>query len=289
MEELMATFYNQATLSYNGNTTTSNITTGEIIEILSAAKTAVTDTYRAGGRITYIVSIVNTGDNDFTDLTVTDNLGAYTYNNTMLTPLDYVEGSIKYYMDGVLQAAPVITSTSPLTITGISVPANGNTILVYETNTNEFAPLDNASVITNTAAITGANLPAPITAVDTVEPENNAFLTISKSLTPSTVTENGQLTYTFVIQNSGNTEAGAVDNVVLTDTFLPVLKDITVTFNDVTWVEGTNYTYNATTGLFTTIGGQITVPAATYTRDATTGALIVNPGVSTLTVTGTIK
>ncbi len=26
----MATFYNQATLSYNGNTTTSNITTGEL-------------------------------------------------------------------------------------------------------------------------------------------------------------------------------------------------------------------------------------------------------------------
>ena len=57
----MATFYNQATLSYNGNTTTSNITTGEIVEILSAAKTAVTDTYRANGRITYIVSIVNSG------------------------------------------------------------------------------------------------------------------------------------------------------------------------------------------------------------------------------------
>lgn len=285
----MATFYNQATLSYNGNTTTSNITTGEIIEILSATKTAVTDTYRTGGRITYIVSIVNAGDDDFTDLTVTDNLGAYTYNNTRLTPLDYVDGSIKYYLDGVLQAAPVITSTSPLTITGISVPADGNTILVYETDTNEFAPLDNEAVITNTATITGADLPAPITAVETVRAENNAFLTISKSLTPSTVTENGQLTYTFIIQNSGNTEAGADDNVVLTDTFLPVLRDITVTFNDVTWVEGTNYTYNEATGLFTTIGGQITVPAATYTRDATTGALIVNPGVSTLTVTGTIK
>lgn len=70
----MATFYNQATLSYNGNTTTSNITTGEIVEILTAAKTAVTDTYRANGRITYIVSIVNSGAEDFTGLTVTDNL-----------------------------------------------------------------------------------------------------------------------------------------------------------------------------------------------------------------------
>ena len=284
----MATFYNQATLSYNGNTTTSNITTGEIVEILTAAKTAVTDTYRANGRITYIVSIVNSDDEDFTGLTVTDNLGAYAYNTTTLRPLEYVDGSIKYFVNGVLSASPVITATSPLTITGITVPANGNAILVYEADVNEFAPLDTDAVITNTATITGADLTAPITAVETVRAENNAFLTISKSLTPSTVAENGQLTYTFIIQNSGNTEAGADDNVVLTDTFIPILKNITVTFNGTTWVEGVNYTYNETTGEFATIGGQITVPAAAFTRDTTTGALIVNPGVSTLTVTGTI-
>ena len=35
----MATFTNQATLSYSGGTTTSNITTGELVEILSATKT----------------------------------------------------------------------------------------------------------------------------------------------------------------------------------------------------------------------------------------------------------
>ena len=284
----MATFYNQATLSYNGNTTTSNITTGEIVEILTAAKTAVTDTYRANGRITYIVSIVNSGAEDFTGLTVTDNLGAYTYNTVTLRPLDYVEGSVKYFVNGVLSASPVITATSPITITGITVPANGSAILVYEADVNEFAPLDTDAVITNTATITGAGLTSPITAVETVRAENNAFLTISKSLTPSTVTENGQLTYTFIIQNSGNTEAGADDNVVLTDTFIPILKNITVTFNGTTWVEGVNYTYNETTGEFASIGGQITVPAAAFTRDTTTSALIVNPGVSTLTVTGTI-
>lgn len=243
----MATFYNQATLSYNGNTTTSNITTGEIVEILTAAKTAVTDTYRANGRITYIVSIVNSGAEDFTGLTVTDNLGAYTYNTVTLRPLEYVEGLVKYFVNGVLSASPVITATSPLTITGITVPANGSAILVYEADVNEFAPLDTDAVITNTATITGAGLTSPITAVETVRAENNAFLTISKSLTPSTVTENGT-----------------------------------------TWVEGVNYTYNETTGEFASIGGQITVPAAAFTRDTTTSALIVNPGVSTLTVTGTI-
>ena len=57
----MAIFTNQATLSYNNTTTTSNIVTGEIIEVLSAAKNAVDDEYRFGDTVTYVVSIVNTG------------------------------------------------------------------------------------------------------------------------------------------------------------------------------------------------------------------------------------
>ena len=48
----MAIFYNQATLSYNGGTVNSNITSGEIIEVLSATKTAVTDVYSDGSDIT---------------------------------------------------------------------------------------------------------------------------------------------------------------------------------------------------------------------------------------------
>ena len=45
---------------------------------------------------------------------------------------------------------------------------------------------------------------------------------------------------------------------------------------------------NETTGVFTTILGEVTVPAATYTQDPVTGAWITSPGVSTLIVTGTI-
>ena len=85
---------------------------------------------------------------------------------------------------------------------------------------------------------------------------------------------------------SGPTPALACVPRVLDRVIIP--KNITVTFNGTTWVEGVNYTYNETTGEFASIGGQITVPAAAFTRDTTTGALIVNPGVSTLTVTGTI-
>ena len=43
----MATFYNQATLSYNGNLASSNITAGEILENLFVTKTPVNSNYSA--------------------------------------------------------------------------------------------------------------------------------------------------------------------------------------------------------------------------------------------------
>lgn len=52
----MAIFSNQATLTYNGNTTNSNIAYGEILDVLSAAKTAVEGTYAPGAPVTPGVS-----------------------------------------------------------------------------------------------------------------------------------------------------------------------------------------------------------------------------------------
>lgn len=283
----MATFFNQATLSYNGNTTTSNITTGELIEVLSATKTAVSDTYEADDRITYVISIVNTGNIPYTNLTISDDLGRYTLNTEELTPLTYVTDSIKYFTNGTLQAAPAITAGPPLLINGITVPANGNATIVYEAITNNFAPLDTTAAINNTATITGPTLGTPITAVETITASNQADLTISKSISPSTVTENSQVTYTFIIQNTGNIPATINDNVIVTDAFAPILSDLAVSFEGNTWTEGIDYTYGAT-GTFASLPGRITVPAATYTQNPVTGEWAVNPGVSTLTITGTI-
>ena len=100
--------------------------------------------------------------------------------------------------------------------------------------------------------------------------------------------DNERVTYTFVIQNSGNQPVVATDNAAITDTFDPRLTALTVTFDGTAWVQGVQYNYNETTGLFATVPGQITVPAATYTQDPVTGAYTVNPGIATLVVTGTI-
>ncbi len=283
----MASFTNFATLSYNGGTTNSNIVTGEILEALTAVKTAVSANYSAGDRITYALSLVNTGTAAITDYTVTDNLGGYTVGANTVYPLAYNAGTVRYYINGVLQTAPTVTAGPPLTVTGLTVPAGGSAVLIYETTATPVAPLATGSSITNTATITGGGLTTPITAQATVETANSADLSISKALSPTTVTENGQITYTFVISNTGNTEATATGNVVVTDTFSPILRNIAVTYNGTAWTEGTNYTYNAATGVFTTLAGQITVPAASFTQN-TDGTFTVTPGTATLVITGTV-
>lgn len=283
----MATFTNQATLTYNGNVITSNIATGEIVEVLSATKTAVLDTYSQGSEITYVISIINSGTMAFTDLTVTDNLGAYTLGANTFVPLTYVNGSIRYYVNGVLQTAPTVTSANSLVISTITIPANGVVTIIYVTRANQYAPLGLEDALTNTAVISGTGV-TDITVTESVTPESAARLTITKSISPTTVTENGRLTYTFTIQNTGNLPITAADNVTITDTFNPILSNLTVAFNNTTWAAPANYTYSQITGEFATVLGQVTVPAATFTQNEATGAWVVEPGVSVLTIAGTV-
>lgn len=283
----MAIFTNQATISYNNTIRNSNVTTGQILTTVTAAKTAVIDEYTAGDDVTYVLSILNSGTAPLNDITVTDNLGGYDFNGTTVYPLRYVAGSIQYYVNGILQAAPAVDDTGNLVISGLNIPAGGNIMLIYETEVTQYAPLEGTGTITNTASVTGTCINEPVTAEETVTVRNEPNLTITKSVFPDTVSGCGQLTYTFIIQNTGNTPADAGANVIITDDFDPALTGLLVTFNGDPLTEGTEYTYNEATGEFATVAGQITVPAATYTRNET-GAWVVTPGVSVLTVTGSL-
>ena len=283
----MAIFTNQASLTYRNITRNSNIATGQIIESLSITNSAVTNSYTEGDNVTYVVSIVNSSTSPRTGVSVTDDLGAYTVGTTTVYPLDYVDTSVKYYSNGILQPAPAVTAGPPLEISGITVPAGGNVTIIYETTVNGFAPLSEGSSVINTASVTGGTT-APISDSETIFARSVSDLTISKSVTPDVVTENGELTYTFVIQNTGNAPIVAGDNTTINDTFNPVLSNISVTYNSDPWTQGVNYNYDETTGVFSTVPGQITVPGATYTQDPVTGEITTTPGFAVVTVTGRV-
>lgn len=283
----MAIFTNFATLTYSGGTTNSNTVTGELVEVLTAAKAAIPTTYGAGDVITYVISLVNTGTTALTGLTIRDDLGGYVQDGATVYPLAYQEGTLRLYVNGTAQTTPTVTAGPPLEITGIAVPAGGNTIIIYQAAVTAYAPLDLEGTLTNTATITGPGVATSVTAQTTITPTQRAALTITKAVTPTTVTENGRLTYTFVIENTGNLEATAEDAIVLSDTFDPILTDLLVTYNGTALTAGTDYTYDQTTGRFATVPGRITVPAATFTQ-ATDGTTTVTPGTANVSIAGTI-
>ena len=282
----MATFYNQAQISLGGTVTNSNITEGEIVSGLTLTKTAASSDYGPGDGITYVVTIVNNGLEDISGLVLTDDLGRFTFGTLTLTPLTYVSGSILYYIDGVLQAAPTVTVDNGLQISGVSVPAGGNTTVIYEARANSYAPLDAQASITNT--VIGTGVACELTDTATVPTRDEPKLTISKSVCPAVVTCSGDVTYTIVVQNTGNTAVLATDDLIVSDNFVPVLSGITVTLNGQGLEEGTQYSYDAQTGAFTTLPGAVPVDAASFVRDSLTGLITTTPGVAVLVISGKI-
>ncbi len=284
----MALFTNQATLSYGSTVTSSNIAVGEVLEALSVTKTAISGTYGQNDTITYIISLINTGSTAINGLTVTDNLGTYPFGTGTLTPLVFTNGAVRYYQNGVLVAPPTVTvNPSSVTFSMISVPANGNAIIAYEVSLNDFAPLGAGDTITNVVTVSGCGI-TPITATEVITSELTPRITITKSISPVPVSSGDTVTYTFIIQNSGNAPLNATDDAVIRDLFNPILTNLQVTFNGALWTEGTEYNYNEASGLFESVAGFVTVPAATYTQDPITGVITSTPGTSTLVITGTI-
>ena len=278
----MAQFTNQAQITYGNVVANSNIAVGEIITTLSATKTAIRQTYSQGADITYIINIVNSGTSPITGLTVDDNLGQYPFGIGTLTPLDYIDGTLRYFANGILQPDPTIDTTSGLTVTGISVPAGGTALLVYEANVNRYAPIGENGTITNEVIITGDC--GNVAATETVTALTGPQITITKSVSPVPVACGDTVTYTFLLQNYGATPLVATDNAIVSDIFNPILSDVTASLNGVS----IPFTYDELTGSFSTNDGAVTVPAATITQDLTTGVWTVTPGFSTLVVTGTI-
>lgn len=284
----MAIFSNQATLTYNGISTNSNVAYGEILDALAVFKTSVEGSYSPNSIVTYVVTLRNTSNTAISSVTLTDDLGGYEFNGTTVYPLTFREGSATLIVDGVLQLDPTVEVGPPIVFTGINVPANGNAVLLYQARVNSFADFNPSGSIVNTVTASGVGITTPVSASTTIVPVSEAVLSITKSITPAQIVDNERVTYTFVIQNTGNQEVVATDDAVISDLFDPILTDLVVTYNGTVWTEGNQYNYDEASGLFVTNPGQITVPAANYTQDPVTGEYSQTPGVATLVVTGTI-
>lgn len=285
----MAIFNNQAQLSYDTTTLNSNVAVGEIRTALTMEKTVLSGlTYGLGDTVVYQVTISNAGGAAISGLRMKDSLGSYVFDAQTLYPMTYQTGSMQLYLNGVLQAAPTVSDTQPLTVTGLTIPANGTVQLIYRATVNQYAPLATGGQIRNVVSLTGCALAETLTAAETITAESGPSLVIAKSMVPVPVIENGTLTYTFVILNTGNTAATETDLVTVNDLFSPILHDITVSLDGAYWSTPAKYTYNEATGQFNTVPGQITVPAATYTQNASTGVWSMTPGSVTLLVSGTL-
>ena len=285
-ENEMATITNQAILTYNGVTVTSNVATGEVLEEITVTKTAIRGTYGAEDEVTYVINIVNSGVTAVTGVTVTDDLGEYTFEEDTLYPLTYSDGTAALFTNGTPSPAPTVEAGPPLVFSGITVPAGGNVSIVYQAALNQFAPLGTGAVIENTATADGTGF-APVTATETILHSAGPDLRIAKSIDPQTVKTGGNIVYTFVISNYGD-EATDADGVKITDEFDPILTTLEATLDGAQLVETTDYTYDGVTGLFETVEGVITVPAATYFQNDD-GSWTTVPGETVLTVTGTIN
>ena len=214
-------------------------------------------------------------------------MGGYVYEGGTVYPLAYRDGSLRYFVGDMPQAAPAVTAGPPLVIPNVTVPAGGSVLMVYEAEVTPYAPLGPDAQIENTVSVTGPDLPAALTASATVPMESGAALSITKSVSPEAVAEGGTLTYAFTVQNTGPEPADAAAALTVTDTFVPALTGLSVTLDGSALARAADYTYDESTGVFATAAGRITVPAAAYAQNAD-GSWTVTPGAAVLTVSGTV-
>jgi uncharacterized repeat protein (TIGR01451 family) len=283
---------NQASVAYEYNgqnvSVLSNIASATLTEPLSVEKVSVGSVYRYGDEIYYSVSFENSGSTALSGVTVTDDLGTYTPvgSAVAVTPLTYVGPAI-LLIDGIYSGGITPTVGQGSVIFTIPALAAGSRAqILYRAAVNSFAPLQPGAVITNTATLSAIGVNAPVSDSNTITVDAYAQVTVTKSMSPSSVVDGDALTYTFIINNYGNSPA---ENIVLRDAFDPAPQNITVQLNGVTQV-ATAYTYVDGVLTFPAPGSpdMLTLPAATITQDPITGEVSINPSSLTITVTGVL-
>ena len=281
---------NQASIRYNYSgagtgTAVSNTVTTNLLDryTLAATKTPLSSTFRPGENVTYVIRVENNGSGDLYNVTIADDLGGGAD-----TPLVYNPASLRAYVDSIpVTISPVVQGGTLTAVLPAPLPAGTAAILVYTAQVRPDVDFTLQS-ITNTVAVTanGGSAAGPAVTVTpsptaTLLRDSYAEVTLYKEADKQSVMAGEPLTYTFTMTNTGNQAAGAV---TLTDT-LPAgfaVTQVTVDSGAGTVVlPSTGYTVDTTTNT-------ITIPSATGTPIQVAAATAAAPGVTTVTVTGTV-
>ncbi len=284
---------NQATLNYrygtNLETTVSNTTSAVLNGPLSITKTAVSECFRSGGSLTYIINLKNNSSSSVNGIVINDDLGTFDTGTVEVTPLTYI-GPAKLFINGIEDDGLTVAESSNGVIFEISeIPQNGTAQIIYIARVNNYACYNAGSSITNTASIdNGCNCVCDeaTTAGATVTACEYADLQIVKGVSPASITCDERITYSFILNNYGNIPA---TEIVLHDNFEPKLKNLVVAVNGQVIP---NYEYDYVCGSLTLPSEDseysIEIPSAVCTRDEATGIVTTEPGSALITVSGTL-
>ncbi len=285
---------NTATLTFEygeqSGVAVSNVATMTLRETVTVTKSCIENFYYRGDSLTYVITVSNNNNFEITNLSITDNLGAYTpdgvLENTLYIPLS-CNGPAHLYVNGVFKSE----LTAQLNCDGAlfsvaSIPAGSAANIIYKVSVNDKALLEKGSTLTNTASLIFDSITVPITTSHTISVRETADVKIVKNMSPEFVVRGEEVAYNFSLYNYGNTEAV---NVILTDAFSPspVIARVSVNAQDLLF---TDYSYMSGTLTIPAYGSEftLTIPPATFAQDSLTGSVNIAPGHATVSVIGKI-
>ncbi len=279
---------NQASLSFLSggieNSSTSNVAMTTLIVPLSLAKTSVEVSYTKNQTITYILTITNTASTSINSVIIRDNMG--TIESLNLPSTTYV-GPSYLYINGLFSS-----SLSPVLIDGeieytiSAIEPLSTATVIFQAKVNEYAPLSQDSSITNTLTVSADTFNQDVTTEYTIPINNEARVSIVKSMSPNPVYEGGELSYEFQVSNCGNIEATSL---VLSDSFSPAPSSIVSLYLDEEIVEVSEYDYVDGTLTFPSAGSTLTltIPPATFERNDN-NEVVITPSIIDIKVVGVI-
>lgn len=280
---------NQASITYEYQgsaslgSADSNVTVTYLLDpyAMSAVKTVLQGTFRPGENLTYVFRIKNTGTQALYHVTVKDNLGG------SQEPLSYLQGTARLYVN---QTELILTPTVGEGTLTFFLPdpllSGQEAVIVYVAVVSETIDfqvntiMNMAEVTANGGSAAGPQISAVPPPSAEIQREAYAQVSISKQPDKRIVAPGESLTYTFTLLNTGNQVAL---NVIIQDT-LPA----EFTVNEVRLLSGDASFIYAPGDYTIDSNNRITLPNASGTPITVPAADLEGPGMTIVTITGTV-